>query len=256
MTMNMMSPHSFTSPIEPYIAGVADMSYYMGSLAFYSLLLYRIYFIFKETELRLSRLTLAVMCVQVVISALAAIAHTVVITFYFHSWEDWVQRGLPATYVLMGNDLLLNGSLFLLFYVKLKEAIINIMRISHHRQGAKLTTGLFRLMAKHSVLFGICIITNQLFFVGVMLMAVTDLGHQHFSEGLMLILVLRATEDLINSLALCLVLKGNESVYRNCCAPCHSCTEASCRWLNGSHGLRTPRETMSDPFLTASPVAH
>ena len=190
---------------------------------------------------------------QVVISAIAAIIHTLVITFFYHSWDDWVQRGLPATYVLSANDFILNSSLFILFYVKLKQAIINIEKMHYHRRGTVLTKGLFRLMAKHSVLFGIAIITNQFFFFGVMLMAVTDLGHDDFSMGLIMILVLRSTEDLINALALCLVLKNNESLYRNCCSSCHSLTESTCRWLNGSHGLPTPRETMSDPFLTSSP---
>merc|ERR1719203_2781371 len=63
MYIHMMSPHSFANPIEPYIAGLADAVYYIGSISFYSLLLYRIYFIFQETELQLSKLTLWLMCI-------------------------------------------------------------------------------------------------------------------------------------------------------------------------------------------------
>ena len=63
-------------------------------------------------------------------------------------------------------------------------------------------------------------------------MAFTDLGHEHFSIGLVMIMVLRSIEDMINVLALWLVLKNNRLIYDKCCRKCNKCVTRVCKAMN------------------------
>eukprot|EP01084_Bolivina_argentea_P197046 337728_1 len=239
MFIHMMEHKSFSSPIEPKISGIADMFYYIGDITFYTLLLCRVYHVFAQTQFKLSKITIYIFCIQLIISFLAAIWHTLVVAFFYHSWEQWVQRGMPATYVLSANDFLLNVSLFILFYYKLKQTIVQIQTWNENESSINNSSAnLFDVMTKHSVLYSLAIITNQFFFVGVMLMCFTDLGHEHFSVGLIMIMILRSIEDLINVLALWLVLPHNKNVYSMCCCTCHRCVSAVCKAMTKHNTLK------------------
>eukprot|EP01084_Bolivina_argentea_P124589 220766_1 len=222
--IHLMESKSFSNPIEPKIAGLADSLYYIGTVIFYTLLVFRIHFVFNQSaQFKLSRFTLTILGVMIGISAVAAIWYIIIITFFFKSWTDWVRYGIPATYVLSANDFVLNVTLFCLFYAKLRALIKSFRKYASGNASIASTSKLFDIITKHSVLFGSAIITNQLFFAGVMVMAFTDLGQKNFTAGLLMIMTLRSIEMLVNVCALWLVLKMNVHAYICCCGSCHKC---------------------------------
>jgi len=239
LIIHLLAGASFSSPIEPKVSGMGDLFYYVADISFYALLLGRLYRVFEETEFKLSKVWLCILFTLLMLAVVAATWHTLVIFFFFHSWAQWLQLGMPATCVLSCNDFVLNMSLFILFYYKLKQTITTIQRFNDRESINRTVHTMFNVMAKHSVLYSVAIITNQLFFIGVMLMAFTDLGHDYFTIGLIMILVLRAIEDVVNVLALWLILPQNKHIYRCCCGCCHRCVGRTCQGIvkNGKTGM-------------------
>ena len=111
----------------------------------------------------------------------------------------------PASIILMVDDFILNSSLMILFIYKLRQ--VSLMNDNIDRT-------IIDVMTRHTLLFGSAVITNQLFFIGLIVTFITD-------TFLWYIYVLRGFENLANIIVLYLSLQVNNTLYLSICKSCH-----------------------------------
>ena len=88
---------------------------------------------------------------------------------------------------------------------------------------------IWNVMIKHCVLFGIALLSNQLWYVSV-LVDIQSIQYviDHWTSVLLRVYVLRAVENLINIIILWLVLKVNNDKYVCLCKCWHKCILRYC----------------------------
>ena len=136
----------------------------------------------------------------------------------------WVRHDAPALIAICGIDLVLNTSLLFIFVCKLKQILqlkynidpsVYSALVSHKGEGSQ-PHELLKLMTRHTILFGIAIITNQIWSISVLL---------QLNRNINLIVsnfCFRALENTANCMVLFLSLKANEKWYLWLCRICHT----------------------------------
>ena len=200
------------------VAGVINnFFYYCGNIVFYSLLLRRV----NET-FGLKKCISSFLSTVIFIEALSSICY--LLTICLLSGQS-IYLGVCA--MLMGiADLILNCTLFITFWLKLKNSILgdgDIITKSYEKK-----VNLIRnIMTKHCVLFGIAIITNQVYFSTIVYNQLID-SNLSIRQNHITSVIIRAFEITVNVCALWLVLRINYNQYICLCRYCHLCIGKCC----------------------------
>ena len=107
------------------IKAAADICYFICSLSLSIILFGRIYFTFQNTIFSLSRFTIFIISIQILLSTLLDLAYIFLTIIIKH--EKIIDKyARPMFLTLIGNDICVSLSMLYLFVYKLKELIINI----------------------------------------------------------------------------------------------------------------------------------
>eukprot|EP01084_Bolivina_argentea_P143327 251729_1 len=91
------------------------------------------------------------------------------------------------------------------------------------------TLRLLHLISKHSILFGIAMITNQCFYIGIILEEYFRIDKINYTEAILILFSARALENLVNALVLWLMLAINLKLYFKLCGICHTKMQNCCK---------------------------
>ena len=209
----------------------ADIFYYCGNIMFYILLLTRINALFELT-IFVRNLVLFFIFMAMILS----IIYLCIITRGLDD-SDWYKFVVYNDIALSSTDFILNTTLFIIFWMKLRYSIIDEILTIDYQNKVNLMTN---ILTKHSILFGIGIIANQLLF-GYMIVHYAN-KHDHTIENDRIVLyIVRALENFIILCVLRLVLEIYYDQYICLCKCCHLCVGRCC--------LRTEDVMINNPYV-------
>ena len=198
----------------------SDIFYYIGSISFYIIAILKVYFSFKGSAFEIKPIQLIIVICFITLSMIVSIYYCVWIAAWdyipnadahlFNTYES------PAIYTLMVFDFCLNFGLLSFFLYKLYQVIkLQLSNSETSLIDNQHANRFIDVMIKHSLLFGIAIISNQLWFIGLIFMLTTGKFQWY-------IFIFRGTECLVNVIALFLNLKYNKDIYMKLCFACHN----------------------------------
>lgn len=219
-------------PLNNYMC-IADLFYFTATLSFYIIAISRVYITFKTTTYSLNNFVLLLFGFLIFLSFILSIYYVIIValspnpaTHFFDTYD------LPIVYIMMGLDCTLNTSLLILFIWKLRDVLsmklvnFGIVRVtgselaSHGVYEEDNIFRLFTLITRHTLLFGIAIITNQMWSIGLIL--ADGIYHNKHYPNPFTIFCFRSLESTANCIALLLSFKTNEGLYIKCCKCCHN----------------------------------
>eukprot|EP01084_Bolivina_argentea_P241063 404787_1 len=160
-------------PLITKINTFGDFGYYLGANSFYVIAIIRIHLTFKDTQYAISKKLYLLFVIIMNITILTSIYYIIIVGL-MDSVAFFYKYAVPAIIVLMINDCILNTSLMLIFVLKLKKTVLNIEsqqimdfngKLSTHYRSSK---NMIRIITLHLTLFGIAILTNQLFLASLL----------------------------------------------------------------------------------------
>eukprot|EP01084_Bolivina_argentea_P143326 251728_1 len=181
ITIHFIECSFFQSKLESIIAGFADITYFIASISFYSLLIVKIWFVFKESNFRISYVTLFILFLSLSTIIFFAVWHIISTAFQLNK-TDYNPKSRAATDALSICDFVLNVSLFTLFYYKLRQIIISLecdavlVKYDPARR-------LLHVISKHSILFGIAVIANQCFYIGIIVEEISHIDRINYTKA-------------------------------------------------------------------------
>lgn len=198
---------------------IANISYYIGCIFFYILLVMRVYTGFKGTVYALSRWIFFFLWFLIITSIFASIWHISIMIFIQNEdLETKLKR--PAFMILMLNDALLNIVLFILFIYKLRQISISTQSLSDDISNISFQTNkTLHIITRHCVLFGIAILSNQLFYTSGYIISFYPPTNNVLIG---IVYQLRALENMINIMVLYLCMTLNSDLYQKLCSICHT----------------------------------
>ena len=141
----------------------------------------------------------------------------------------------------MANDFIINFLLCILFVVKLRQVVFEFEVIHnwdlssvHHREDSEFSDDssltrkgyhLLDVVTRHSIIFGIAIFTNQVYFISGLFISFSKLVENNFAHAAGLSVGLRAWENVVNLFALWISLSMNVNIYMKLCKFCHICVQ-------------------------------
>eukprot|EP01084_Bolivina_argentea_P277604 473990_1 len=189
------------SGFESFIVSI--VSGFIASALFYCLLIIKIWFLLKRTIYRMQKMTFFI---------LGLLASLIVFFAVCYILFDHV----AATYALVISVFVLNISLFCLFYQKVIKIVsdtdLYVDRPKHDR--------LLQLIDKHTKLFGIGMIANQCFYIGIILEQYFR-SDKNYAKIMLILFNIRALENLCNGLVVWLMLNINTAFYLKICGCCN-----------------------------------
>ena len=215
-------PESFT-PATHTIMWFADNLYFVGDILFYILLIKRVYDTFKDTTYALNKPLLIFLSIILTISSLSTLYYAVTLAFLVKSGSDWVYWDEPPNVILMVNDFILNLSLCILFIVKLRQVVIEFEMVHNWHledKDADLSSKGYRLLdvvTRHSIVFGLAIFTNQLYYAACIYISYSGMIAKNFAHGAAIGGSVRAMENVVNLFALWIALSMNFKIYIKLC---------------------------------------
>ena len=207
------------------IMSFADLFYYIGALSFYTIAIYRLYISFLDTIYSINPCIIRFFIVSLIIQALGATYYCIIVALQPKEDKNafFLKYNSISSITLMSNDFILNLSLLLLFISKLKESLTDTLVSSSIQEiGSSMDTvsqNMVDLITRHSLLFGLAIITNQL-FLGSQMIVFSNIGFTKFKYHF-IIFICRSIENTANCVVLFLGLKPNRKLYFNICGKCH-----------------------------------
>lgn len=211
---------------EGIVMGCIDSVYYSGNIIFYVLLLLRIYNTFH-----ISKSVTFILVLFIIITTLTSASFVIIVIHFADNVKQFYFYNKYITLALSSADLILNISFFVIFWQQLKKTASDIDIQSNMYQN------LANVLTKHIVLFGIAIITNQLFFIWVMAFTWYDTKYTLFA--VIIAYGVRSFEIFINVIILWLVLNINYGRYIHCCR-CPHVFIAQCCVQNNEMPLQNP----------------
>ena len=210
------------------IMSFADLLYYIGTISFYTIAIYRLYTSFKNTIYRINIWTIRFFIITIIIQSFVAMYYCIIVALqpkeemeansFFIAYNSW------SIIILMTNDFTLNLGLLLLFISKLNHSLSDTLTANSIQQiGSSIDTISVRmvdLITRHSLLFGLAIITNQLFF-GANILLFSKIGFTSYKYHFVPFCC-RSIENTANCIVLFLGLKQNRKLYFKICGKCHS----------------------------------
>ena len=203
---------------EEAIAAIADIFYFLSSIVFYSLLFTRISAVFG-----LNKMTRSLLIFLIFLLALLSIIFIIAIITVLNNRSKFVYLALIDAAISI-TDFVLNVTLFVIFYRKLRYSIIGEVLTKDYQIKVNLITN---ILTKHCVLFGIAIIANQFFFIYIIIHWLHVNEHTVISDRI-IPFVIRSSESFINITVLCLVLQIYYKQYISLCKYCHLCVGRCC----------------------------
>ena len=218
------------STSEAYLAGAKDLIYYIGNFTFFLLLFMRI-----KTSFQLSKYIMSYLTVLLTISVVFSFSYCF-FCFYSAGKSGILLNSLLsiAIYPLSTSDFILNLSLFILFIYKIKnkdtmegvEVADDVLDdISSDYNSDK--KAIWNVMIKHCVLFGIALLSNQAWYIEVIVDCLST-TQTNFPTELIRDYTVRSVENVTNIIILWLVLKVNNGKYVSLCKCWHSCILEYC----------------------------
>ena len=196
----------------------ADAVYYLGAISFYIIAILRLNKVFTNTSYEINTYYLVFIYTLIFISICTAIYYCLIVAILLGGNSERVMHNFfkydgPATILLMIIDFILNSNLMILFVYKLRQLLISTQYLS--------STSMIDVMTRHTILFGIAIGTNQLFFMSLVI-GIFDGTLTWF------VYIFRSTENLINIIVLYLSLSINRDVYMRFCGKLNNMMKACC----------------------------
>ena len=133
-------------------------------------------------------------------------------------------------------DCILNTSLFIIFWRKLRYSIVDEVLNKDYETKVNMITN---VLIKHTVLFGLALVANQFWYSYIVLNDLIKHQHSWFTDEIIPYMT-RALENVINIIVLCLVLKIYYNQYICLCRYCHLCV--------GNCFMQNHRITIDNPY--------
>eukprot|EP01084_Bolivina_argentea_P252141 423152_1 len=185
--------------------------YFIATILFYTLIVHRIYKPFKLNKC-LCYCLFGLILISAIFSGL-----------YCHLfWLEYDAFDKEVKYVLFPlsiSDLILNISIMLIFVYKMRSTIININITMSDRTENQVNL-IANAIVKHSVLFGIAIITNQGYYISMFYDTMSG-DYRDIVVNYCLPYSLRTLESFTNIIVLWLVLPISYDKYICICKYCH-----------------------------------
>ena len=123
--------------------------------------------------------------------------------------------------ILVANDFMLNLIILIIFVVKMKRTIRNIdpSLSSLAQKNVNIMTD---SVVKHSLLFGMAVITNQMFITLLLWRRYDQSVNTNWVD------MSQVFEVIVDVIALWLILRGNRNKYICLCGCCHVCVAKCC----------------------------
>ena len=199
----------------------ADAFYYLGAISFYIIAILRLNTVFQNTAYEINKYYFYFVCTLIVISICTATYYCFIVAILLGGTGDHVQEMFfkydgPATIILMIIDFILNSNLMVLFVYKLHQLLVSTQYIVESNSNSMVD-----VMTRHTILFGIAIGTNQLFFVSLVI---------GIFEGALSwwVYIFRSTENLVNIIVLYLSLSINRDIYMRFCGKINNAVKTCC----------------------------
>ena len=213
---------------EQYIAASNDIVYYLANFTFFVLLFLRI-----QTSFQLSRCNICYLLLLLTISTIGSIVYCFIMFYKIaDSTADMYSYTARITYSLSISDFILNLSFFVLFIHKIQNKdstegmeIADDMESVHSQNSEQ--KAIWNLMIKHCVLFGIAMISNQLFYISMIIIQSED-HNSSISYAFPKWYTTRSFDNMINVVIFWLVLKVNNAKYLHLCKCWHLCILKYC----------------------------
>ena len=219
------------------ILSFADLLYYLGSILFYLIAINRVQYSFKTTMYELSYCTVSFFYILIFISFILSLYYTIIVAMTPKdnpgkaSWPKnfWTRFDTIPLITIGIIDFILNTSLLILFISKLKQLLSSkLLNIDLYKQRNrnhriyKTSSNLLLLMTRHTILFGFATITNQIWYITVILKfyIFPHFGYKDVNWHITNF-CFRAIENTANCLVLFLSLQKNLKLYLFCCGCCH-----------------------------------
>ncbi len=143
--------------------------------------------------------------------------------------DTFYQHYAAIPFIIIGSiDLILNTSLLYIFILKLKQLLsirllncdIRNLKDYENCYTVKAYSRLLILMTRHTLLFSLAILTNQIWYIAVLIRIYVLPSHSdmHLSN---LCVYNRTLSNLSNCIVLFLSLGSNHKIYSNLCGCCH-----------------------------------
>lgn len=213
---------------------ISDTFYYSANVLFYILLLSRIKVVFGLNNCIYNVLRLGILC-----SIIGSIFYLFLIMLTIsHPIHDYVGYNILGLSII---DLLLNTTLFIIFWRKMRNSITGEAITKDYQNKVNMITN---ILIKHCVLFGIAIIANQMYFIYKMC---DDLIHHQHTVIIDRIFKysVRVTENTINIMVLALILRIYYNQYICLCKYCHLCV-GKCCMKNDNTNIINPYSPLHD----------
>eukprot|EP01084_Bolivina_argentea_P290283 498582_1 len=179
----------------------------------------RVYIAFKGTQYEINKCLYVSLWFLIIISILASCWHVAIMLFIKNEDTETALKR-PAFIVLMTNDAFLNITLFILFIYKLRSVSIASESMSDISNAITFqTTKTLHLITRHSLLFGVAILSNQLFYTSGYIISFYPTTNNVLIG---IVYQLRALENIVNVMVLYLSMTINNEIYRNICSFCHN----------------------------------
>ena len=258
-----------------------DICYYLSNFLIYVVLVYRVYFTFKNSVYAITKCQLTFL-IFVLISDLCAIFIYVfyISTFFVRSSKDSTAETDTVLLVLgfdTVNDLIINITLLYLFLKKLYIIIFNLDMTSDIGYGGyendvpdspeivsynlssfdetsnyeldEKQTNIVRLMTKTTLLTMVAAFFAQIWnvFAGVVeyRFATNELSQAELNSLAVVGLNIRDIEGVINCTVLYLMFTFNLNQYNACCGKCHASLYNNCLDQVQSNIVKTKKRTMT-----------
>eukprot|EP01083_Nonionella_stella_P268493 907709_1 len=208
----------------PYVNVLDDFFHFSGQFLFYVIALFRIKITAQATEKPLKKRTMYLFMTLICIQLAWNMWHVcnVIWAFFFlnETNEDTLHNVIVIPVMLMSFfSFVLNSSLIGLFVVKLRNVINAQQRDighEHPNESNSLINALITALIKYTIIFGLAIFTNELFYISLIVNKYTE------SHGWYVFLA-RCLENFSNISALYLAHKANDRIYHKLCNKFHEC---------------------------------
>ena len=210
------------------IMSIATFFHQAGAMTFYIVAISRIYIYCKTSYYPVSKQMMIIYNSILCIGSITAIYYIIIVALQpAHDTSNFFRRynTIPSI-ILMVIDFILNTTLLILFFYKLRQLFTSNMRRNsilsfdnmEDEMNEKTETDI-NLIVRYCILFSIAVITNQIFFITVLV--------NHWDSNVRikahwLIFISRGIENVANCAVLFLSLNTNHGCYLCICSKCHA----------------------------------
>eukprot|EP01084_Bolivina_argentea_P023302 43452_1 len=263
------------------IFALSDVLYYIGALSFYLIAIQRIHITFGDSAYSVSDNILIFLLFLIALAGITAIYYTVRVTMMTDEHYFFTYNTVP-TIILMIIDMLLNSILLFIFISKMKTVMVNSEKwqidltqmrntvvstsisptnvsptlsptMSPERsvvdsyfaeyKFTKISKNLIDVIVRHTLLFSVAIITNQLFFIALVISFLS-------TNETWYLFVFRSIENLTNVMVLFLSIGKNKKIYYFVCKYCDKCVRKCCESATASQLRKSIYVKLDDNPIT------